>query len=106
MRSVLAMLAILVGGCGDDEAEKACEDYADGAGEMGERCFPDDPNAYDALHDAAVNAVDGDCGNVIDIRDMDELYDECLPWMEDVACSIVQDEGFALDSACRDQLLH
>lgn len=104
MRSVLVIGVIMAAACGEDEAEKACEDFADAFEDLGTRCFPDDPTAAPGLRDAALDAVDGDCGNVIEVRDIDEFYDECLPWIDDVACSIVEDPGFELDSSCRGQL--
>jgi len=106
MRNWIVTLALLAVGCDRYTAPEACEDVADAAGEMAARCFPGDPTAYDTMHEAVLEVVDGDCDNVVDVRNVDELRDECIPWMREVECSIVTGPSFELDPSCQDQLLY
>ncbi|MBK9037004.1 MAG: hypothetical protein IPL61_38095 [Myxococcales bacterium] len=67
------------------------------------RCGVD---TYQNCYDALVQSLNGDCANVVQVRDLDELYMQCLPWFDSVACSVVTAPGFMLDSSCNGQLLH
>ena len=106
--SVLLPCALIAtAACGGDDgpsdAEQACLDTADRFGDLCVRCGVD---TYQACRDAIVQGVNGDCANVVQIRDIDELYMQCLPFFETVACSVVTTPGFMIDSSCNGQLLH
>lgn len=90
-------------GSGDDAAdveEQACLDVAEGVAAAAGRCGGDYQANYDAFIDGA---AEGDCANIVQVRDRAALYDECLPSLEVVSC----DDLLAgqLDDSCRDQLL-
>ena len=74
MRNWIVTLALLAVGCDRYTAPEACEDVADAAGEMAARCFPGDPTAYDTMHEAVLEVVDGDCDNVVDVRNVDKVF--------------------------------
>lgn len=56
--------------------------------------------------DGAFEAEIGTCNAVVGIRDREELYDECLPWVSQVPCSEWMDPGFLLLEACVEQLYY
>lgn len=89
-------------GCGDDatgpEAE-ACFDMADAVAEAAQRCGED----YEANRNSFIAvAADGDCANITHVRDRQALYDECIPSLQTIECSDLQEGN--LDGSCRDQL--
>ena len=108
MRFALTLCVTLAAcGGGDDgpDPEQACRDFADSLADMCVRCFPADPDAYSTCYDFVIqDLANGDCANVKSVRDATELYDECLPWMRTVACSVVTTPGFKVDSSCQGQL--
>jgi hypothetical protein len=93
-------LGLFIAGCGGRvDPEKACRDLADAFGDLCDRC---DPGTYQTCYDLIVQVADGDCQNVVDIRDEDELYDDCIPFIESLQC----DEDLSrLDSSCEEQLI-
>lgn len=98
----LALLVVVVCGCGNDgpSPEESCRDVADRVGDLIERCGF---GTYQEGYDIIIQSVNGDCANVVEIRDSGELYDQCIPWIESVECSAVS-SGASLDSSCDDQL--
>jgi hypothetical protein len=105
-----APLVTFAAGCGssDDTAddvplsEKACLDTADAIAGSAERCGFD----YQANFDAFVNAVaNGDCANVIAVRDATLLYGDCIPALKDLTCQQVNDPNLTLPDTCNGQLL-
>jgi hypothetical protein len=114
MRSFLVTVSFLIG-CSDynrpdegltrEQAEQACLDTADAYGDMCARCFPADPSAYSSCYDAILQGVNGSCRQVVNVRDVEELYNQCLPWTEQVSCAALSSPTFALDSSCQGQLL-
>ena len=102
---VLFLGAVMVSGCGEDgprTPEGACVDLVNAFGGLCVRC---DIGSFEECRSSLLDVVGGDCANVIDIRDMDEFYEECIPWFNFLSCEEVQSEGFALDPSCRGQLL-
>jgi hypothetical protein len=88
-------------GDGDDDAEtQACLDTADAVAGAAERCGGDYQANYDAFIDGA---AEGDCSNIVEVRDAGELYDECFPSLEAIACEDLL--AGDLDASCREQLL-
>ena len=98
-----ALLILFLSSCtnGDDEPSNfaACEDTADAVVALYARC--------DLSTDAAMVRADffegvgiASCADVKAIRDVDALYQECLPDMTTAAC-----DPFVLPEACMSQLL-
>ena len=97
---VLFLVAIMVSGCGEDvprTPEGACLHVADAMGRGCNRCF----GTYAECYNSVIDSVGGDCANVVEIRDMDALYDECIPWLDFVDCL----DFYGYQSSCRDQLI-
>ncbi len=104
--SLGCLITFLAAGCGKDkdevtEAEQACLDLAVATGDLCERC---QSGSYQDCYDGVVDLVNG-CGNVKQIRDMDEYYNTCLPWFDTVDCEEVTSGTFELDDSCKGQLL-
>lgn len=84
-----------------DRGEAGCEALAEAVGRAGERACG---GSYAEWRQSFVdNAVDGDCGNVVDLRDPVELFEECVPSFADITCDQLQNDP--LDSSCEGQLL-
>lgn len=97
---MLLVFAVSCGGSEEDaDPQAACEDFGDAFVAMCTRCLDTEANCRAAIEDTI------DCSTVVGLRDEDEFYQDCLPWMSSVACSYVQDEAFELDSSCEGQLL-
>ena len=103
---VLFLLGSLLAACGDYEPrtpeEQACWDLASAFGEACSRCELAD---YSQCSDVILQAVGGDCANVVEVRDLDVFYDECLPWFRSIDCDEMASESFELDASCQSQLL-
>lgn len=106
MRRVLVVIttAVLVAGCGSStsEGEKACKAFVDAFADLCEKC---DPGTYYDCYDGMIEALGGSCSVVKEIRDADEFYNTCLPWIRSVDCADFNDESFQLDESCMEQLL-
>lgn len=97
-------------GCGssDDTAddvplpEKACLDTADAIAGSAERCGFDYKANFDGFVDAVAN---GDCANIISIRDSKLLYGSCIPVLKGLSCEEVNDPNLMLPDSCNGQLL-
>jgi hypothetical protein len=99
------LVGILLTACGDDgvsDSVQACRDLADVVARAVLRCASGSYQAtYDAFVDAAAN---GDCENIIALRDRATLYDECIPSLDVIACTDLTAGN--LDASCKGQLLH
>jgi hypothetical protein len=112
-RAALVAAASLAVACastddgGDDggdfsSPEQACLDTADALAGSAQRCGYD----YKANFDAFVNsAAQGDCRNIIAVRDKSSLYAECIPYMQGLTCEQVSSGNLNLPASCVDQLL-
>lgn len=105
----LALALVLLAACGDDDgpskqdvAIQGCEDVTQEFETICIRC-QFQPAAVDCTPWAA-NII-GNCGFVQDLRDRDELYDQCLPWLRSLTCEQASSDSFVLDSSCKGQLL-
>jgi hypothetical protein len=101
--SLLSLAGVLLlGACVDVEsAPEACRDLA---ATLAQRASTECGEDYDTVYDGFVRtAADGDCSNIVAIRDRDELYDECIPQLETAECSDL--EAGALPPACSAQLI-
>ncbi len=108
MRRFALTCVLFLACCGGDDddgptPQQACLDTADAFGDLCVRCSVD---TYANCHDAIAQAVNGDCANTVSVRDENELYNQCLPWFQTVACETVNSSTFALDSSCMGQLQH
>jgi hypothetical protein len=84
------------------EAAQACEDTADAVASSAARCGHD----YQATYDAFVQGAGADaCTDFKSVRDVDALYDECIPFLSALSCAQVDDPGLVLPEACQSQLL-
>lgn len=113
--ALLAALPLLAG-CGsdsppqdeeDDEdeispAEQACLDTADALAGSAQRCGLDYKANFDAFVDAAAM---GDCSNIVAVRDREELYGECVPFLKGLTCDQVNDPNLVPPAACENQLI-
>lgn len=100
---LVAAMATACGGGGDDDAgEQACRDFCDALADTFERCGADYTQTY---NDCVQGAANGDCANVQGLRDADEFYDECIPWIRSEACAQIAAPGWTIDSSCEGQLL-
>jgi hypothetical protein len=48
-------------------------------------------------------AANGDCNNIVQIRDRDALYETCMPTFQTINCLDLSNAN--LDPSCRQQLL-
>ena len=99
MYRCLLIVACLMA-CGGEDGptpEESCLDIAEEWGRLCDRCDVDD---YLSCYDS----IAGDCYMATSIRDVDALYDVCIPWMQTVSCSYVSSDDFELDSSCEGQL--
>ncbi len=107
----LASLTVAIAGasCGDStdedsevEPDQACRDVADAVAEAYARCQDRDRGEVRAnFIDSAAN---GDCDNVIRVRERSELYDECLPFWQELECADFEEE-IELPASCNGQLI-
>ncbi len=84
-----------------DSPAETCFDMADAIATAATRCGMDYQTNYDGFINAAAN---GDCGNILFVRDSAELYEDCIPWFCAATCEALQDPS-QIPEACQDQLL-
>lgn len=109
MRPVVLWLTCLAA-CGTATTEQGmertptevCLDVANAVATTVQRCGGDYGDAFTSFVDTA---VDGSCQNVVFIRDIDELYDVCIPTVEQTSCDVVLDVIDRVPEPCRDQLI-
>jgi hypothetical protein len=93
-----ALALTLLCGCGTSP-EAACEDFVDAVGAAYERC---EYGTQEQIEQQA-ETLYGGCGVVEAIRDVDELYEECLPAIEAIGCDDI--EAGRIPPSCENQLL-
>ena len=108
------VVAVALGACGDDDKRssqsagagagagaQACKDVADAVAKAAVRC---NLGTYQQNFDGFVQAgANGDCNNIVQVRDENALYDTCIPAIETMTCADLQSAN--LDPSCRQQLL-
>jgi hypothetical protein len=105
-----APLVMFAAGCGSDNddnddtsgPEEACLDTADAIAGSAQRCGFDYQANFDAFVDAVAN---GDCANILAVRDSGLLYGSCIPVLKGLSCEEVNDPNLMLPDACNGQLL-
>ncbi|GAB5544044.1 MAG: hypothetical protein RLP09_44900 [Sandaracinaceae bacterium] len=92
----------LAAGCSQNVGEVACEDVITTIGDVAERC------GYDrqATEDDFRRLLPVECAEIVELRDADSFYDECLPQLGALTCGEFDDPSFTLPPSCRDQLLY
>jgi hypothetical protein len=96
----LLTLVLVLTACDDSsDPEQACEDTADAIAKAAVRC---NLGKYPEVFGQFVFDIGG-CENVVAVRDVDALYDDCLPTIEKLSCPELQ--GNALPESCKEQLL-
>lgn len=78
---------------------KACVDTAKAIARAGQRCGADYDQTYQDFVDSAAG---GDCTNVKQIRDEQELRNQCIVSLELASCQDLGDGK--IDDSCKDQL--
>lgn len=81
---------------------QACHDMAHAIASSGEHCGYDYQANYNTFIGAAAN---GDCDNIVQIRDSEALYQVCIPYLENLTCAQVEDPNLSLPPECHSQLL-
>ena len=83
----------------DDAAERACLDTCEAIARAGERCGLE----YKRLYDTAVrDHANGDCKNVVSIRDEGALRNRCFPALRSERCADIVLGQY--DASCSTQL--
>lgn len=102
---VVSMFLLMSGcaGCFDnsEEARQACEDIADALADKADECGVDREEFREAFLE---ELVDGDCGNVDFLEDRDLFYNECLPGIDEMTCTELEDGE--VPHSCENQLGH
>jgi hypothetical protein len=102
------IVAVALAACGDDDKRssqstgaQACKDVADAVANAAVRC---NLGTYQQNFDGFVQAAaNGNCNNIVQVRDEKALYDTCIPAIETMNCTDLQSAN--LDASCRSQLL-
>lgn len=102
------VVALALGACGNDKhssqsaGAQACKDVADAVAKAAVRCSL---GTYEAAFSSFVQgAANGDCNNIVQVRDENALYDTCIPSIETMNCLDLENAN--LDASCKSQLLH
>jgi len=75
---------------------------ADAVAKAAERC---NLGSYQENHDAFIStAAQGDCNNIVSLRDEPSLYDKFMPSFSTMSCADLQTG--TLDPTCSKQLMH
>lgn len=107
----LIFVMLLAAGCGGSSSQssnsppsppQACEDTANAVAEYGQRCGQDYTTNYNAFVNSAAN---GDCNNIVAIRDEHQLYSDCIPTFKTLACPSATSTP-AIPASCSGQLEH
>jgi hypothetical protein len=80
--------------------QQACMDTADAVAKAAQRCGQDYQQNYDAFVRTAAN---GDCANIVQVRDEGALRGTCIPSLSTVACPDLLSAN--IDATCKGQLL-
>ena len=107
--AMVAMVAIVATGCGVDDRKvnvagatppAACLDLADAVAQAAVRCGE---GTYEQNFSSFVAAAaQGDCNNIVAVKDMSSLYSECIPSIQTLACADLSTGN--LDPSCQSQL--
>lgn len=81
-------------------ATQACERLVDALVNRVAVVCGNDPVAYRA--DLLNAAVGGSCNNVVGIRDLVSLNNQCIPWVADASCTAL---STSIPASCREQLI-
>lgn len=105
--AALILVMMLAVGCGSSSDSmpsppQACRDTAKAVAQYGQRCGQDYTANYNAFVNAAAN---GDCNNIVSIRDEHQLYNDCIPAFKTLACPTATSTP-ALPPSCAAQLQH
>lgn len=85
-------------------AAKACVDTADAVAKAAVRCSNGNQAAYQPNYDQFVkDAANGDCNNIVSVRDETALRNTCLPSFATVQCADLQAGN--IDATCKAQLV-
>jgi hypothetical protein len=104
-----ASAAAIAAGCGSDgggggsdtASAKACRDVAAALANAAVRCGGPYQDNYDAFVSTAAN---GNCDNIVAVRDSSSLYGTCIPSLDTISCSDLQTGN--VDASCKSQLEH
>lgn len=102
---LVAGVALSLAACADEDdapsaQETACLDSADAFAKAAARCGLDYAEERDGFIRAAAN---GDCANIVMVRDEKALRNTCIPSLSTISCDDLL--AINLDPTCRSQLL-
>jgi hypothetical protein len=83
---------------------KACVDTADAVAKAAVRCSNGSQAAYQPNYDQFIkDAANGDCNNIVSVRDENALRNTCIPSFATVPCADLQAGN--IDGSCKAQLV-
>jgi hypothetical protein len=102
----LLAAAAVVAACGSSSSgssssAQACMDVATAVAKAAQRCGADYHTSYNQFVQSAAN---GNCSNVVQVRDSNALYQTCIPSFMTISCTDLMAGN--IDATCRAQLLH
>lgn len=101
---VAASVALLMTtGCADSVAVEACNDFVDAFADRAAACGFDRAANAQAVEDSATMNLG--CGAADEVRDPTSFYDGCIPFVEALTCSELDDTSLTLPESCVGQLL-
>lgn len=104
MRRTLALYAALVlPACSPNAGVVGCEDFVEVMGDKAEECGFDREANEDAAEDGATMGMG--CRAVVDLRDPDAFYDECLPYLRGLTCAELDNPDVMIPPSCSMQIL-
>jgi hypothetical protein len=101
----LALLGFAAAGCGESEAEAACEDFIEAySAKAADECSlgTHEDVRRSIFAGFAMFGVD-ECSDFDRVRDVQALYDDCLPGIRALTCAQVTDAA-SLPPSCSGQL--
>ena len=103
--TLIAIITLSVAGCDESnelsvDPKQACIDVGHELALAGERCGQ---CTYAECQSSWQKTIGGDCSKAIGVRDADELYNQCIPYLQDIFCPLAE-MGAPLDSSCRSQI--
>ena len=97
----VVLLGLSASACGAKTGEQACKDVADSLAVAFQQCGFDYQMSYDSFVQGLAN---GDCANIVGIRDEPALYDDCIPTLKALTCPQINDPTLKLPASCLGQL--
>jgi hypothetical protein len=94
---------VLSNGCANPAVE-ACRDLVQTFGDTAEDCGDDRAAVEEAVEDSFRARYGAGCGGVDRVRDIDDFYDVCIPFLETVSCEDYLSPS--LPPECLDQLIY